>query len=264
MKIVLIGSGNVGTQLGLALKKAGHSILQVYSPDLGHARALAIKLRAEPIVSLKDLSNKADVYLFAVKDDALPSLVKKISRLNTTGKNPAPRFRSKLFLHTSGSLPMSVLKPLSVNYGVLYPVQTLTKNKLVDFTEVPICVEGNTYVNERIIKEIGLGVSKLVVCLNSAKRKQLHLAAVFAGNFSNHMYAIAYRLLKDSRISFKLLLPLIMETAGKVSADDPALIQTGPAVRNDKRVLKMHLKMLNGKKKVKKLYRSISESIQRA
>ncbi|MCC6690664.1 MAG: DUF2520 domain-containing protein [Bacteroidia bacterium] len=249
LKIVLIGAGNVATQLGLAFNKSGYKILQVYSQTSQSARVLALKLRANPIVNLNHLLPTADLYIISVKDDALEHLCKKI------------RLKNKLIVHTSGSLPINVLRKTSLNYGVLYPLQTLSKNKAINFSSVPLCVEGNTKATESKLKAIAKTLSKQVYSIHSDKRKVLHLAAVFASNFTNHMYALSYKLLKKNAIPFEILLPLIHETADKIKYGNPSQMQTGPAVRNDKLVMKMHLTLLCDEKRMKKLYEAISKSI---
>lgn len=249
LNIVLIGSGNVATQLGLALKKAGHTISQVYSLTSGSSRALALKLRAQSITDLKKISANADLYIIAIKDDSVIDVAKKI------------KIKNNLIVHTSGSLQMSILKRASANYGVLYPLQTLSKNKVINFSSVPLCVEANTKANEKSLKAIAGSISKQVYTVNSEKRKVLHLAAVFACNFTNHMYVLAEKLLKQNKLSFDMILPLIQETADKVKYNSPSAMQTGPAVRGDKTIMKTHLSMLSKNKRLKKLYKVVSQSI---
>ncbi len=249
--IVLLGSGNVATQLGLALKKAGHPILQVYGRTTKSARTLALKLRAQPVTVLKKISAEADLYILAVKDDVVATLVKHLP------------LKHQLIVHTSGTLPISVLKGVSSNFGVLYPLQTLSKNKLLNFTTVPLCIEGNTAANEQRIRKVARSVSGHVHTVPSEQRKVLHLAAVFAGNFSNHMYVIAEQILREHHLPFELLLPLIRETSDKVNYGSPRELQTGPAIRNDRVVMNAHLKMLSSEKELKNLYRAISQHILR-
>lgn len=249
--IVLIGSGNVATQMGLALKKAGHTILQVYSRTQTSSRALALKLRSQPVNNLKKITSTADLYIIAIKDDAVNDITKQ---LNVNGK---------LVVHTSGSLPLKILKTVSSHYGVLYPLQTLSKNKIIDFSSVPLCIEANTKANEKKLLAIAGSVSKQVHLVDSEKRKVLHLAAVFACNFTNHMYALAEKLLGRNKISFELLLPLIYETANKIKQASPSKMQTGPAIRNDKSIMKAHIILLSKQKRMKKIYKLMSQSIMK-
>jgi len=247
--IVLIGSGNVATHMGLALKKSGHSIEQVYSRTGASARALAVKLRSQAVTDVNRLTNKADIYIISVKDDALASLLKHLKKKKT------------LVVHTSGSLPMNILKGISPFYGVIYPLQTLSKGKMTDFANVPLCIEANKKSQEKKLVLLAKTISRQVQVVSSEKRKALHLAAVFAGNFSNHMYTLADRLLRKHKLSFNLLLPLIQETSDKIKNNSPVLMQTGPAIRGDKTIMRTHLAMLSKNKDLQKLYKSISDSI---
>jgi len=253
---VLLGSGNVATQLGLALLKAGHKVDQVYSRHYESARALALKLRSVPVGSLDDLSMEADFYILATRDDAAEKVIRKLAvrRKKEGGKN-------KLIVHTSGTLPLSLIKPASTSYGVLYPLQTLSKNKMIDFTQVPVCIEGNTKATEKQLKLLAGSVSKNVYVVPSDKRKVLHLAAVFACNFSNHMYSVAEKILKKNKLPFKILLPLIQETAERAKAGSPLQMQTGPAIRGDQSVMKEHLRMLHNDKMLAEIYRLMSRDI---
>jgi predicted short-subunit dehydrogenase-like oxidoreductase (DUF2520 family) len=246
-KIVFLGSGNVATQLGFALKSAGHTIEQVYSRTGSSARVLARKLKAIPVSNIENLSTKADLYILAIKDDAMEPFIRKL------------KLDKKLLVHTSGSLPVTILKKASSDFGVLYPLQTLTKNKSVNFAEIPLCVEGNTKNSEKKILKIARSVSEHVYKVNSEQRKALHLAAVFAGNFSNHMYSIAEKILLKNHLPFELLYPLIMEGSEKIRHSSPSQVQTGPAIRNDKLVMKAHTKMLSSG--LAKLYTLISKDI---
>lgn len=249
-KIVLIGAGNVATHLGLAYKSAGYEIIQVWSKTIESARRLAKQLGVVPLTDIGKLSKDADVYVIAVKDDAVSLIVKKLA------------LKEKLIIHTSGTVPMLLLKTASKNYGVIYPLQTFSKNRKIDFSTVPLCVEANDKNTEKRVVALARAISKNVYVISSEKRKALHLAAVFACNFSNHMYAVAEKIIKKQKLPFALLIPLIEETAAKIKTGSPVKMQTGPAIRGDKVVIKEHLRMLAGDTKAKKIYELISESIK--
>ena len=249
-KITLIGAGNVATQLGTTLQKAGFEILQVYSRSDKAARTLAKKINAQPITDLKKLLPVASIYIIAVKDDAIAELAKQL------------HVNNQVVVHTSGSMEMSVLKGTSQNYGVFYPLQTFSKSKAVDFSNIPICIEASNKKTANTLKRFAKSISKSVQEINSAQRKTLHVAAVFACNFTNHMYAIADSLLTKSNISFDLLKPLIMETADKIKHQAPVLMQTGPAIRNDKKTMDAHLKLLSTDKQLRAIYKLISDHIK--
>ncbi|HEX8516528.1 MAG TPA: Rossmann-like and DUF2520 domain-containing protein [Bacteroidia bacterium] len=247
--ITIIGAGNVGTQLGLALFNAGYKIGQVYSQTKSSSSTLAKKLQAESITDLKKIKAGSSVYIIAVKDDAIESVVKKL------------RLSNEIVVHTSGSISIDILKKCSKNYGVFYPLQTFTKGKNINFREVPICIEGNNKVTSTTLQYFAKSISGNVQIIDSQQRQIIHLAAVFACNFSNHMYAIAEEILKKNKLSLDILKPLIAETAEKIKTHAPADVQTGPAVRGDKKVMKGHLKILKDKK-LKNIYKIISTDIK--
>lgn len=248
--IVLIGAGNVATQLGAALKKEGYLISQVYSRTKKSAEALAKTLKAAPLTDLKKIDTGAAIVIIAVKDDAIAAIAKQL------------KLKDQLLVHTSGSVEMNVLKACSKNFGVFYPLQTFTKGKTVVFKSVPICIEANNSAASTTLQYFAKSLSRKVQKINSDQRKKIHLAAVFACNFSNHMYAIADELLRKEKLSLDLLQPLIEETASKIKNSKPSDVQTGPAVRGDKKTMDAHLKLLGTNKKLKTLYQLISEGIQ--
>jgi len=248
--IVIIGSGNVATHLGLALYDAGYKITQVYSPTKKSAAVLAQKVNATPINDLKKLDLTASVYIIAVKDDAISSLASHL------------KLKDKIVVHTSGSVGIEVLRNVSKNYGVFYPLQTFSKRKKIDFRTVPLCIEASNKSTALSLQYFAKSISAHVQKVSSDQRKVIHLAAVFACNFSNHMYAIADNILKQHKLSLDLLKPLIDETAHKIKNDSPVKMQTGPAIRGDKKTMEAHLKLLKGDKKVKEIYKMVSESIK--
>lgn len=249
LKIVLIGSGNVATQLGTALKKCGCNIVQVYSQNQKHAAALSRKLKSNCTAVIENLVQTADIYIVAVKDDALPSVLAQIN------------FQPKLIVHTSGTTSIAVFKAKFKNYGVFYPLQTFSKSNKINFKEVPFFIEASHQKVYQQIESTARLLSEKVFPSNSEKRKALHVAAVFACNFTNHMYAIANEILRKENIPFEVLLPLIQETANKVKTASPKLMQTGPAVRNDKEVIAAHKKYLQDSIDYKKIYTLVSQSI---
>jgi len=170
-------------------------------------------------------------------------------------------FKDKLVVHTSGSLPMDVLKEVSSNFGVFYPLQTFSKSRKADFKSIPICIEANTADNENHLVDLGTSISGNVQHINSEERKILHLAAVFACNFPNYMYTIAEQILARNKLDFNFLKPLIEETAAKVQTIDPHNAQTGPAKRGDKIIMNQHLELLKDSPGFKDIYKLISSEI---
>ncbi len=247
--IVLIGAGNLATQLGASLFRSGYRITQVYSRTQKNANTLAKKLKADAISDLKKIDTSAAIYIIAVKDDAIASIAKQL------------KLKEAIVVHTSGSVEMNVLKGCSKNIGVFYPLQTFSKTKVVSFSNIPLCVEGNNKTTEESLFFFAKSISKKAVKINSAQRQQLHLAAVFACNFSNHMYSIAAELLKKNKMNLDLLLPLIRETTEKIMENDPAAMQTGPAIRGDKQTMDKHTALLKGNKSYQDMYKLLSNSI---
>ena len=248
--IVMIGSGNVATQLALALIEKGIHVKQVYSQSTESARILSEKVNAGFTNDLFQLDTEADLYVIAVKDPAIQEVLENL-RLR----------ENQLIVHTAGSVPMNILEGFTSNYGVFYPLQTFSKNRKVYFSAIPICIEANHPSNLMKLEELGKRLSGTVSQINSDERKTLHLAAVFTNNFVNHFYSIGAEILHDKKLDFELLKPLIRETAAKIETLHPVEAQTGPARRNDQTIIGQHLKMLQNKPEYQKIYSFVTESI---
>lgn len=246
-RIVFVGAGNVATNLALALQER-HQIIQVYSRSEESARILGEKINALYTASLAELIVGADVYIFSVKDAALPEILPQLPALNG------------IWVHTSGSTPMAIFDTYTQKYGVFYPLQTFSKEKKVDFSVVPICLEASDDQSYQILKDIANGLSRNVVSLDSDKRKYLHLSAVFVCNFVNRLYDIGAEIMQSQGLPFELLLPLIDETARKVHSLSPYDAQTGPAVRFDENIINTHLSLLNDDK-LREIYQLLSNDI---
>ncbi|MDR3061863.1 MAG: DUF2520 domain-containing protein [Dysgonamonadaceae bacterium] len=247
--IVLIGAGNLATQLGMALKENGFPIVCVHSRTFSSAENLG-KLLQVPYTNVPaDIPSDAELYIFAVNDDALPELLKKI---------PA---NQGLWAHTAGSLPLSVFEGYANRFGVIYPLQTFNMQQKVDFGNIPVFIEANNRQDETVLLELARKLSGKVIPLCSEKRKYYHLAAVFACNFSNHMYTLASDILEKQDLDWRNLLPLIKETASKIETISPAKAQTGPAVRYDRTIIDKQIELLKDDKTKQTLYENISRSI---
>ena len=245
--IVLIGSGNVGTNLGLSLMIQGYRIKQVWSKQLINAEILAKKLNS---TSTNDLNNikDADLYIIAVKDDVLKSLTTELNVNN--------------IVHTSGSIGLEVFEKQDRNYGVFYPLQTFKKDIISNLSETPICIESNNKLFEKKLVNIANNLTNKVVLMNSDERKQLHIAAVFSCNFVNHMFSISENILRKSGSDFKLLIPIIDETIKKIKHNQPSKVQTGPAIRKDTKIIQDHINSLSNKD-IQEIYKLISSSIMK-
>lgn len=249
--IVCIGAGNLATNLAKALYYKGFRIVQVYSRTEESARALAEKVEAGYTTDLNELSKEARLYIVALKDAALVELLPQI----TEGKKNA------LLVHTAGSIPMNVWEGYAERYGVFYPMQTFSKQREVDFQNIPFFIEARTPEDVELLKAIANTISDKVYEATSEQRKSLHLAAVFTCNFTNHMYALAAGLLEKNNLPFDVMLPLIDETARKVHELTPGEAQTGPAVRYDLNVINNHLSMLADTPALQEIYKLMSKSI---
>lgn len=238
------------TNLGKALAAARkNEIVQVWSRSGQSAQALASVLGTSFTTDI-DKVVEADAYILAVKDSALESLIPPLARQHPDA----------LFLHTAGSMPMDVFKGYARHYGVLYPMQTFSKNKEVDFREIPVFIEANNENALLVIRSIASTVSDRLYELTTEQRKYLHLAAVFACNFANHCYALAARVLEPQGIPFSVMLPLIDETARKVHQLSPHDAQTGPAVRYDENVISRQMALIDDEK-TRQVYKLLSQSI---
>ena len=235
MRIVLIGRGRLATNLEHALLSAGHEVASVNSR------------------TLESLPLEADIFIIAVKDAALADVI----RVATKGRE------SQLFVHTAGSMPMDMFKGLTTHYGVFYPMQTFSKERLVDFNDISVFLETNDDVSMERLKMLATTLTTHIYELDSEGRKHLHLAAVFACNFVNHCYALSAEVLAAKGLPFSVMLPLVDETAQKVHELAPKDAQTGPAVRGDQNVMQMQANMLAEKPTVKQIYEALSNDIQR-
>lgn len=235
-KIAMIGSGNVAWHLAPALEDSGHKITEVYSRQKDKAEQLARRLYQSEAQNHLDFStSKADLVIIAVSDDAIASVSEQI------------KVRAKtLVVHTSGGQPLEVLANASTEHiGVLYPLQTFSRHREVSFRDIPICLEANdSGVLHRLIK-LARSLSKQVKLINSKERALLHVSAVFANNFTNHLLQMAEQLMHDHQLDFSLLYPLIQETIVKALETGPTQAQTGPALRNDTKTINRHLHQLN-------------------
>lgn len=249
--IVCIGAGNVATHLAQALQQKGFHLSQIYSRTQESAEALAQTLGCAWTTCLEQVDEHADLYIVSVKDAVLETVISQLVHCNPDA----------LYLHTAGSMPMEVWKEKFKNYGVAYPMQTFSKQREVNFEEVPFFLEANSPENLSLLQEITGSLSPKVYEASSEQRKYLHIAAVFACNFSNHMYAICQHLLQAHQLPFESMLPLIDETARKVHELSPVEAQTGPSRRYDENVINRHLNMLEEEPKLAKIYRLLSEHI---
>lgn len=250
MKVVFIGAGNVATHMATELYKHDFEIVQVYSRTLESASLLAEQVGALPVKDITSVINDADLYIFSIKDSVLKEVASQLSTNNG------------LWLHTAGSMPVDIFADYSCNYGVIYPFQTFSKGRSIDWKTIPIFIESPNKENLNKIKNITTQLSEKVIELSSDKRKYIHLTGVFACNFVNHMYVLSEEFLKKSGLPFDIALPLIDETTSKIHTINPLEAQTGPAVRFDENVMQKHLSLIDDET-IRDIYQSISQSIHK-
>lgn len=250
MEIVLIGAGNLATNLGKALVRNGHVVVQVFSRTEESAKALAELLGCPFTTSVEGIRKEADMFIVSLNDLALVNLSKELAK----GRE------GQLMVHTAGSIDMDVLQ--TDRRGVLYPMQTFSKNKEVDFSEIPIFIEANVEDDFSAIETLSASLSHKVYRLGSEDRKYVHLSAVFCCNFANHCFALSEKLLHEhGGVPFEVMLPLIDETARKVHSLSPKEGQTGPAARWDTNVMDKQLGLLDSDPRMKEIYALMSKSI---
>lgn len=252
IKIALLGAGNVAWNLAPALEDAGHEITEVYARD--GKQALEITERIYSAEAKEDLDfsdSRAELFILAVKDGAIAELVDQLI---------LPE--GSILVHTSGTMPMEVLAQSSASYiGVFYPLQSFTKGKKMDMDEVPFLLESEDEGTLQFLKKLAKTLSPLVYTLRSKDRQAVHVAAVFASNFTNHMLRIAEDVLHRQGLDREMLKPLIIETVSKSLQLGAKKAQTGPAIREDYETLEAHHQFLSYNEQLAEIYRLISQDI---
>ena len=246
MQIVLIGSGNVAFHLAKAFTEAQIPISQIFGRNTAELQKISEKFSIP--FSTESLVD-ADLYIISVSDSSIAEVSALIKNKNV------------LVTHTSGSVSREAL---SGNYrkSVFYPLQTFSKSKNLDYSKIPFFIDAENENDEEILKNLASKISKNVMLANDEKRKYIHLTAVFACNFVNHLFARAKEISDSQGIPFDYFLPLIDETTQKIHELEPKLAQTGPAIRNDEKVLKLHESLLTDEEKLK-IYKTLNESIKK-
>jgi predicted short-subunit dehydrogenase-like oxidoreductase (DUF2520 family) len=249
MEIVIIGTGNTATILGRKLKAAGHIILQVFGRDAAAASELAYVLDTESTNYWSVINRNADLYLIAVSDIAIAEVVKEL------------QLTDKTLVHTAASVSKDLLNSAE-HYGVFYPLQSLRKETPY-LPTIPIIIDASDATTFNLLEDVAQSISGQVLKGDDTSRMKLHLAAVFANNFVNHIYVLAEEYCRAEGIDFQLLLPLIKETANRLDALPPSKAQTGPAIRNDHATIQKHKELLEKYPRLKFFYETFTASIQR-
>ncbi len=253
MKVTLIGAGNVGYHLGQRLYNKKIKVQQIYSRKLSNAAELAKAIKAKTTNDLSKIDSSAEVYIIAVKDDAIAEVAAQLSKNKQLSK--------KIIVHTSGSVSGKVLSDYFSNYGVFYPLQTFTKGQHVYFKNIPICVDAKKEKTQKRLLKLGKAISKDVRLISDKERAVLHVAAVVVNNFTNHLFHVGATICAKEGLDFDILKPLIQETAEKLLRKSPYDMQTGPARRGDQQTIKKHTDYLKKFPKYQSLYTLLSESI---
>jgi predicted short-subunit dehydrogenase-like oxidoreductase (DUF2520 family) len=243
IRVILLGSGNVATHLFQAFSKVSEvEVVQVFSRTL--SKDFPENIQTSDIEQI----SQADVYIICVSDNAIATISKQL------------QFENRLVVHTSGSTDFDVLYAKNKR-GVFYPLQTFSKNKAVNFSEIPICLETENVSDYMFLEKLARSISNSVHKIDGKQRKALHVSAVFVCNFTNHLYQIGNEICAANNIPFHILQPLIEETAQKIKALSPQEAQTGPAVRNDTKTIEKHIDFLTNENQ-KEIYKILTKSIQ--
>ncbi len=244
INIVILGGGNVAYHLtNVLLNNNAVNVVQIYNRSL--EKISCFKNNTSITNNLSELKD-ADIYILAVSDNVISELS---STLN---------LKNKLVVHTSGSMAMEELKSAS-NKGVFYLLQTFSKERKINFSTIPICIEAENEEDLFLLETFAKSISKNCYFINSIQRKSLHVAAVFVNNFVNHLYQIGNEICKKNNVPFEILLPLIQETSNKITILSPLKAQTGPAKRNDTKTIEKHKAMLT--KNQQEIYTLLTKSI---
>ncbi|HRG69048.1 MAG TPA: F420-dependent NADP oxidoreductase [Saprospiraceae bacterium] len=251
--IVLIGSGNLATALGKKLLASGHRILQVYSRDFDHAKILAERLQAQAINQLDQINSHAQVYLICIKDDAIERLSQELSK----------KLEAHVIIaHSSGVNSPDRIASYFTNRSLFYPLQTFSKFKELDWTHIPIFIEGSDEAKS-ILRPLAQSLSSQLYEMNDQMRTHLHLASVFANNFSNYNLLAAKKILDIAQVPFEVLHSLMIETVDKAFRLDPINSQTGPAKRGDMQTIEKHIRLLVSEfPEYRSLYKKYSQIIE--
>jgi predicted short-subunit dehydrogenase-like oxidoreductase (DUF2520 family) len=250
--ISFIGSGNLAWHLAPAFDNMGFIVREVYSRNPQHAEQLTNKLyQAEVKATLDFSTSDSSIFIIATSDDAITSIAQEIILPDEA-----------VLIHTSGSKPLSELQFAATNnIGVFYPLQTFSKQTKVDFKDIPVFIESTNEETESVLTALAKSISGQVKKISSEERKALHVAAVFASNFTNHMLTISNDILQKNFLSFEWLKPLVIETIQKSLILGPENAQTGPAKRGDLEILDKHLEFLQTDPHTAEIYTIISQHI---
>lgn len=251
MRIVLIGSGNIAHFFVPRLQRKGHEIIQIYSPTPGHGRSLAALCSVDNVTDdLDEIDRSADVYILAIKDDALPLIANQLN------------LEDKVVIHCAGAVSLDVIAPISTRRAVIWTLYSIKKNNLPAGNDIPLIVEANGTGAIDTALALAGDISEVVLQTDFVQRQMLHLNAVFVNNFTNHLLAIAQKIGEEHQLPFEILHPILHQTLEQTRIVMPSESQTGPAIRHDEETIRKHLSLLEDHPLWQKIYADMSHSIQ--
>ncbi len=252
MRISFVGSGKVATHLAKAFAQQ-HQIIQIMSRNLPHAEKLAHQVGACAIDNYSQIEQEIDLLVIAVSDQSISSVIQAVHAF----------VPEQLIVHTSGSTHVKILSDIHSNAGVFYPLQTFSFERDIHWSDTPLLIEAEQANSLSILNALANSLTKRVYHYSSTQRLSLHLAAVFACNFSNYCYDMAKQTVDQAQVDFSLLYPLILETAKKATQHDPVQVQTGPAMRHDHNIVELHQNLLlkANRPDLKDIYQRLSQAI---
>jgi len=253
MHVSFIGAGNIATHYAKELFAAGCHIDSILSKQVRSAKSLSILVDAAPTTSFRKLVKDSTYYIIAVPDKVIEAVTMQLAKVVNS---------NAMIVHTSGATELNTIEPHFQHSGFAWPPQSISKNKEIDFTDVPICIGASDRKTEQSIRQLFSLISQNIYTLTDKQKLALHLAAVFANNFSNHMFQLAYEICAEHELDFQLLHPILLETSKKVIDNIPKDVQTGPAIRHDSTTLQKHLHVLKSDSNKKKIYQLLSDSIK--
>jgi len=249
MDVVIIGSGNIAQYLCEKCHNNGHNVLQIVARNPQRGNYLAELCSSSHTTDFNSINRSANIYIISVKDAAISNVTEFLKPIKG------------LIVHTAGTVSKDVLKNYCTNYGVLYPLQSIVASSQVK-SSFPFLIDANSEESLIELKKFAQTISNDIVEASDEYRKKIHLAAVIANNFTNHLFTLTEKFCKEQEVSFELLLPLLEETVCRLKFAEPSIWQTGPAIRNDITTIYKHIEILEDNKSLQNIYTLMTESIQ--
>ncbi len=252
--IVILGTGNLATNLIYAMISNKFDIVQIYNRSIDKAKKILDenKISCDITDNINEIKKDADIYFFTSSDNSISDIAEKLGKING------------IAVHCSGTVPISVFQNISKNFAAFYPLQTFSSisNYKIDFSEIPIFIESNNKETEQKLIEISKRLGAKYYLVDEKLRQKIHLSGVFAANFANHCIAIAQDIIAENNLPTEILNPIIEQSYKKLSLISATEAQTGPARRNDSETIKKHLSLLESEEIRKEIYELLTKSIK--